>query len=119
LEPRSPDPHFWLGQAYEATQQYEKAISEYGASEVVYAQDPAAVRANYETQLASLKENGPRGWWQTKLSQMRQSPSPDSYEMAKVCVRLGDNAAAFALLEKSYREHNGVMLFLLYDDCWD
>jgi tetratricopeptide (TPR) repeat protein len=119
IEPRSPGSHYDLGQAYEALQKYEKAIDEYEAGDRLSSDDAAKTQATFQTQRSALTERGPRGWWQTRLDQMRQSPSPDLYEMSKLQARLGNKKAAFELLEQAYRQHNGSIVWLLVDDAWD
>ena len=44
---------------------------------------------------------------------------PDLYEMARLYARLGNNDEIFPLLDRAREEHDGQMLKLLVDDCWD
>jgi len=119
VESRQRHPHLFLGYAYAAQGQYEKAIEEYEAAQKM--QDPtiADTEATYKRFRSALEEKGPRGMWQAMLDEMRQSPSPDPYDLATLCARLGNTNAVFELLEKAYQQHSGGMVWIQIEDWWD
>jgi tetratricopeptide (TPR) repeat protein len=118
-EDRAGGPLYGLARCFEAKGDFEKAIDNYEAAEASLPANVSARKAKYDQQRAALKSGSPRAFWETVLAQLRQSSSPDLYEMARVCARLNQTNEVFALLERAYQEHNGSMVDLLLDDCWD
>jgi len=119
LEPRTSGPHGWIARAYEADQQYDKALAEYEADEkLTPGANPAGIETRYKRWRSALSEKGPRGMFQVMLDEWRRD-WPDPYALARLWARLGNTNEVFVLLEKAYREHHGNMPELLLDDCWD
>jgi tetratricopeptide (TPR) repeat protein len=119
LEKRAYGPHWFLGHIYAAEGHYDEALIEYEAAEKMRNSDIAQTEASYKRYQSALAEKGPRGMWQAMLEELRQSPSPDAYDMATFCARLGDKEEALELLEKAYQQHSGGMIWLQIDDWWD
>ena len=119
LESRGTSTHGWLGWGYEADKQYEKALDDNEAYEKAVDGNVAQIEAKYRKYRLVLARKGPREMWQAMLDEMRQSPSPDHYDIARLCARLGYTDEALRFLDKAYAAHNGHMTFLLFDDCWD
>src|SRR6266571_6681937 len=119
FEPRLSVAHELLGSAYEADKQYDKALDEYEAAEKLSDPNLEKTEATYKRYRSALAEKGPHEMWRAMLNELRQSPSPNVYGMARRCARLGDTNEVFRLLEKAYLERHGDMTMLLFDDCWD
>ena len=95
-EPRWALPHFLLGRAYEADQQYDRALDEYEAFDKMQTGNAAEIENRYKRRRSALVEKGPRGLWQAMLDEQSQSPSPSPYNTARLCVRLGYTNEAIA-----------------------
>ena len=105
MDPNFAVAHWHLGLAYEekqvldaATEEYKKAISLSGGSPLmkaalgrVYAKAQKAHEAN-----EMLNE----------LNELAKRQYASAYELATICVALGNNEEAFQLLAKAYAEHS-------------
>ena len=119
LEPRGAFARENLAAAYEANKQYDEAIDEYEQFDLLSGADPAQTRAWYQKMRTALHEKGPRGWWQAQLDGARLDPHADPYWLARLNGRLGNINEIFSFLNQAYKEHDGSMILLLEDDCWD
>jgi len=114
FEPRLSVAHELLGSAYEADKQYDKALDEYEAAEKLSDPNLEKTEATYKRYRSALAEKGPHEMWQAMLDELRKSPSPNVYGMARRCARLCDTNEVFRLLDKAYMEHHGDMTMLLW-----
>jgi serine/threonine protein kinase len=116
---RRMNTHYYLRWAYEAVGQYDKALQEGEASELAERGASMEITNKYRRARLALDSKGPSAMWQSLLDDMKGSSPDDRYEMARLCTRLGDTNQVFVLLEKGRQEHDGDMVKLLFDDCWD
>jgi serine/threonine protein kinase len=119
LESRANSTHDCLRRAYEADRQYDKALDESEAYELSVTEKPVETRVKYHRYREVLAQQGHIEMWRTILDDLKKERSPDLYEMARLCARLGNKDEVFALMDKAREEHHGQMLKLLFDDCWD
>jgi hypothetical protein len=91
--------------------QEETAIL-YGENKKVAAQRADRFRRAYQTL-------GAPGYWRTNLEQVRSDwrrRPGDSYNLAVLYARVGDNYSAFIWLEKAYQTHSQELIFGLRTD---
>jgi len=119
LEPRTTLPHFYLARAYEASQQYDKSLDEYEQFDQLSSADPEKVKPRYEKLRIALRENGPRGIWETRLADARNDPSAGPCYVAALHARLGHTDEAIEFLNRAYKEHDEGLAHLLEEDSWD
>jgi serine/threonine protein kinase len=119
LEPRAAQVHYDLASAYAADKQYDKALDEEEQADLLNGENTENMKAWYQKLRLELHDNGPRGLWETRLDGARKDAHADPYGMAELCARLGYTDEVFSLLNRAYKEHNGSMIFILGDDCFD
>jgi serine/threonine protein kinase len=123
LEPRALGTYFDLFQAFDAAGQYDKALEsdeQFVLAGGVGNVDTNKVIAWYQLLRKALREQGPRGVWETRLNDTHHDPTPrDTYWMAVCHARLGDTNEVMLYLNRAYEEHNGGMVNLHYDQYWD
>jgi len=111
--------HYWLGRAHEGAGLYSQALEDYEAYEKVVSGATEQIDAKYRRYRTKLADGGPAEMWRAMLLDEKQNAAPDHYIMARISERLGETDNALSLLEMAYQEHNGSMVELLFDDCWD
>jgi serine/threonine protein kinase len=122
LEERASLVYYFLGQAYEAAGQYEKAFDNFEHQEIALlsrGQKPEEIKEWYQQQRTALREKGFRGVWEIRLEKAKSNPSPQSYWIAACHAELGHTNEAMIYLNRAYNEHTYDMLKLLYDTYWD
>jgi TolB-like protein/Tfp pilus assembly protein PilF len=105
MDPNFAVAHWHLGLAYEqkqlldaATEEFKKAISLSGGSPLM----KAALGRAY----AELQNNHEANEMLNELNELAKRQYASAYEIATICVALGNNEEAFQLLEKAYAEHS-------------
>jgi adenylate cyclase len=105
MDPNFAVAHWHLGLAYEqkqlldaAIEEFKKAISLSGGSPLMKA---ALGRAYAESQ-----NNPEANEMFNELNELAKRQYASAYEMATICVALGNNEQSFQLLEKAYAEHS-------------
>jgi serine/threonine protein kinase len=119
LNKQSAEIHKRLSEAYEANEQYDKAIDEHIICALLDKNDPDIIKEWQNEMRSILQEKGPRGWWQARLDWQKQQTYVDPYGMAAINARLGNTNEVFLLLDQAYKEHSAQMINLLEDDHWD
>jgi tetratricopeptide (TPR) repeat protein len=114
--------HLFLGCAYRAMGEYEKAIDIFEAMESLQSGRTAQVAARFDRLRLAFKENGARGYWQEEWN---QAPTNGFYERASFLVHLGDTDGAFNLLNQANQVHERLgpvqdwLTCLVFDVDWD
>jgi len=105
MDPNFAVAHWHLGLAYEqkhlldaATEEFKKAISLSGSSPLMKA---ALGRAYAESQ-----NNHEANEMLNELNELAKRQYASAYEIATICVALGNHEEAFQLLGKAYAEHS-------------
>ncbi|HZM04161.1 MAG TPA: protein kinase [Candidatus Saccharimonadales bacterium] len=119
LNPQSAEIHERLSMAYDADQQYDKAIDEHVQGALLNSTARDFMNEWEHTMRSILHEKGPRGLWQAELNWQKQHFIFDPYWMATINARLGETNEVFSLLDQACKEHNRGMINLLVDDHWD
>jgi hypothetical protein len=88
-----------------------------------FGEKPEIVNARAEKLRPGFTEGGERGYWQTQLeflkSDSKQSPA-DSYALALLYARVGDQNRTFQCLEKAFQGHSqDLTLWLLTEPAFD
>jgi TolB-like protein/Flp pilus assembly protein TadD len=105
MDPNFAVAHWHLGLAYEqkqvldaATEEFKKAISLSGGSPLMKAALGRAYAKSQKKHEANEILN--------ELNELAKRQYVSAYEVAKICVALGNNEQAFQLLAKAYSEHS-------------
>jgi TolB-like protein/Tfp pilus assembly protein PilF len=105
MDPNFAVAHWHLGLAYEqkqlldaATEEFKKAISLSGGSPLMRAALGRAYAESQKKDEASEMLN--------ELNELAKRQYASAYELATICVALGNNEQGFQLLEKAYAEHS-------------
>src|SRR5213596_20598 len=105
MDPNFAVAHWHLGLAYEqkqlldaATEEFKKAISLSGGSPLM----KAALGRVY----AESQKKHDANEMLNELNELAKGQYASAYEIATICVALGNNEQAFQLLEKAYTEHS-------------
>jgi serine/threonine protein kinase/tetratricopeptide (TPR) repeat protein len=123
LDPNSPLPRMFLQQAYEGKGDFASAGNEWQQVALGFGEKPEIVKARAEKLRRGFTKGGERGYWQTQLeflkADSKQSPA-DSYSLALLYARVGDQNRTFQCLEKAFQEHSqNLTLWLLTEPAFD
>jgi eukaryotic-like serine/threonine-protein kinase len=123
LDPNLPLPRMFLQQAYEGKGDFASASNEWQQVALGFGEKPEIVNARVEKLRRGFTEAGERGYWQTQLefliADSKQSPA-DSYSLALLHARVGDQNRTFQYLEKAFQEHSqDLTLWLLTEPAFD
>jgi tetratricopeptide (TPR) repeat protein len=108
----------FLGPIYEAKGMYDLAIDGYLQTEQqqgLRSKDLAALRQAYAT-------TGWRGYWQKRLELLQAEAKQRAFPsllFAELYARVGDKDKAFEGLERSYQEHDMLLILIKVDPVWD
>jgi len=123
LDPNLPLPRIFLQQAYEGKGDFASASNEWRQVALGFGEKLEIVNARAEKLRRGFTEGGERGYWQTQLeflkADSKQSPA-DSYSLALLYARVGDQNRTFQCLEKAFQEHSqDLTLWLLTEPAFD
>ena len=123
LDPNLPLPRMFLQQAYEGKGDFASASYEWQQVALGSGEKPEIVNARAEKLRRGFAKGGERGYWQTQLeflkADSKQSPA-DSYSLAVLYARVGDQNRTFQCLEKAFQEHSqDLTLWLLTEPAFD
>jgi hypothetical protein len=123
LDPNLSLPRIFLQQAYEGKGDFASASNEWRQVALGFGEKPEIVNARAEKLRRGFTERGARGYWQTQLEFLRtdskQNPA-DSYSLALLYARVGDQNRTFQCLEKAFQEHSqDLTLWLLTEPAFD
>ncbi len=104
LHPDAPILHAFIGSAYDALGQYDKAMAEYALCE-----GPLAPQALPRVILA-LIHSGRTAEARARLGKYERSAESDPFSLAVVYAALGEKDKAFAALEEAWQHRNCWML---------
>jgi tetratricopeptide (TPR) repeat protein len=110
--------HHYLGSAYAMKGDYADALAEYQKAHQLNENDPHVVALMGRLYAVTGKRAEALATIAQLKSMAAQHYVPD-YSVALVYAALGDKDQAFALLDKSYRDHSVDMLTLYYDPLMD
>ena len=105
MDPNFAVAHWHLGLAYEEQQNFDAAIEEFKKATSLSGGSPlmkAALGRAYAESQKKLEAEKILG----ELNELSKQEYVSSYEIATICVALGDNEQGFQLLEKAYAEHS-------------
>jgi adenylate cyclase len=105
MDPNFAVAHWHLGLAYEQQQNFDAAIEEFKKATSLSGGSPlmkAALGRAYAESQKKLEAEKILG----ELNELSKQEYVSSYEIATICVALGDNEQGFQLLEKAYAEHS-------------
>ncbi len=105
MDPNFAVAHWHLGLAYEQQQNFDAAIEEFKKATSLSEGSPlmkAALGRAYAESQKKLEAEKILG----ELNELSKQEYVSSYEIATICVALGDNEQGFQLLEKAYAEHS-------------
>jgi serine/threonine protein kinase/tetratricopeptide (TPR) repeat protein len=123
LDPNLSLPRIFLQQAYEGKGDFASASNEWRQVALGFGEKLEIVNARAEKLRRGFTEGGERGYWQTQLeflkADSKQSPA-DSYSLALLYARVGDQNRTFQCLEKAFQEHSqDLTLWLLTEPAFD
>jgi len=123
LDTNLPLARIFLQQAYEGKGDFASASNEWRQVALGFGEKPEIVNARAEKLRRGFTERGARGYWQTQLEFLRtdskQNPA-DSYSLALLYARVGDQNRTFQCLEKAFQEHSqDLTLWLLTEPAFD
>ena len=116
--------HVRLGHLYTYMGRFEDAITEDTKARVLYGQDMHEAVNQEDTLRSALSLGGPQGYW-LKVRAFAQAgfEAPEgygnSYGMAKLSARLGENDRALDLLERAYSERQLFMTEVANEPAFD
>jgi len=113
LDPNDPAPYNWLATVYEHQGMYELAVRARRRALTLSGDRPqdAAELGN------SYRESGTEGYLMWRLGRLEDQYAP--YTIAEIHAQLGDQAQAFAWLEKAYQQRHTQMVMLKVSPSWD
>jgi TolB-like protein/Tfp pilus assembly protein PilF len=107
--------HYTLATIYEEKGMFEEAITEFQTNAVLTGESTEAAAQKAAQLRAAYRKAGAVGYWRRRIAQMKEdmirgyvSPA----EIASIYARLGQDREAFAWLEKAYREHDALLVWL-------
>jgi serine/threonine protein kinase/tetratricopeptide (TPR) repeat protein len=123
LDPNLSLPRIFLQQAYEGKGDFASASNEWRQVALGFGEKLEIVNARAEKLRRGFTEGGERGYWQTQLeflkADSKQGPA-DSYSLALLYARVGDQNRTFQCLEKAFQEHSqDLTLWLLTEPAFD
>jgi tetratricopeptide (TPR) repeat protein len=123
LDPNLPLPRMFLQQAYEGKGDFASASNEWQQVALGFGEKPEIVKARAEKLRRGFTQGGERGYWQTQLeflkADSKQSPA-NSYSLALLYARVGDQNRTFQCLEEAFQEHSqDLTLWLLTEPAFD
>jgi serine/threonine protein kinase/Tfp pilus assembly protein PilF len=123
LDPNLPLPRIFLQQAYEGKGDFASASNEWQQVALGFGEKLEIANARAEKLRRGFTEGGEHGYWQTQLEFLKadsnQSPA-DSYSLAVLYARVGDQNRAFQCLDKAFEEHSqDLTLSLLTEPAFD
>ncbi len=111
MDPNFAVAHWHLGLAYEQKQVFDAAIEEFQKAISLSGGSPL-MRAALGHAYAKSQKKDEANKILAELNELSKRQYVSSYEVATICVALGNNEQAFQLLEKAYTEHSFHLVFL-------
>lgn len=116
--------HVRLGHLYGYIGSFEDAIAEDTRARVLYGQDVHEAVDQENALRGALARGGPRGYWlQVRTLAQAGFEAPEgygnTYGMAKLSARLGENNRALDLLEQAYSERQLAMTEMAIEPAFD
>ncbi len=113
--------HRMMGQVYEATGDFMKAIDEHEAAELPDAKDKEGVKRYWEELRAKAQTGGKQAYYQSQVESELASSEPNSYWIATYYAALGKRPSACQWLEQAaLKEHrNEIIDDFMVNLCWD
>lgn len=113
--------HRMMGQVYEATGDFMKAIDEHEAAELPDAEDKEGVKRYWEELRAKAQTGGKQAYYQSQVESELASSEPNSYWIATYYAALGKRPSAYQWLEQAaLKEHrNEIIDDFMVNLCWD
>jgi len=118
LDPNYYRLNSWLNMAYEQKGLYDQAIKDRLKAMTIIGVNPQEIKAGG----AIYRQSGWKGYWQKELEVTRRRAQRTyvlSYNLARICARLGEKDQAIAWLEKAYKEHSDHLVLLKVDPILD
>jgi tetratricopeptide (TPR) repeat protein len=123
MEPDHPLTHLVLALTYDAKGMYPEAIGEYRKADVLLEKETPENSEHKATALTqALKADGSQGYWRKRLELSQQKYNEghgSAYDIAISYARLGNRAAAFAELDKSFSAHETDLTWIKTESAFD
>ncbi|MGA2564873.1 MAG: tetratricopeptide repeat protein, partial [Steroidobacteraceae bacterium] len=124
LNPNLAVGHERLAHLYTYLGRFNDAIDEESTARRLSGEDPQMVRSREEALRKALTADGGQGYWRTLLDFATVRPNPpeaydDSYGIAIIYARLGDQAKAIDSLESAYAERELAMTEIGVEPAFD
>lgn len=114
LDPDYALAHWYLGLAYEQKKMYPDALREMGRAKDLLPTN-LAVQCDIGHLYAVSGDKGDAEKMIAKLKEESARRYVNQYELALIYIGLGQNDQAFKALERAYREHSDMMVYLNVD----
>jgi tetratricopeptide (TPR) repeat protein len=118
MNPDFPPAHLWLGRTYQEIGRFDDALNEFARVEERIRDWPVAIAARGFVAGASGGDAQARAAL-AQLQELSGNRFVTSYGVALVHAGLGDNNAAFAALEKAFKERSNWLVWLRLDPRWN
>jgi tetratricopeptide (TPR) repeat protein len=117
--PTHQNGHLYLGRAYEAMNNFDKAIAEFKEAERLRGND-AKSQAFYDELRRAAQQGGADGYWRRQLLEALTDPH-EPYRIAKCYAHLGpaEKENAYKFLELACEQHDSSIEAMLCDLAWD
>ncbi|MGH8249066.1 MAG: tetratricopeptide repeat protein, partial [Gammaproteobacteria bacterium] len=116
MDPNSYPAHYMLAEVYRQKAMYKEAVAQYVK---VWTLEGWKERAGYQRAFLASGFQGAQRWYRDYLIRDAGKPPGPSMRLATVHAGLGENDAAFRLLEKFYQDRRPYLLYLKLDPDFD
>ncbi|UCF04081.1 MAG: protein kinase [bacterium] len=123
MEPNDSRPHWGIVSIYERMGRYEDAVRVSQKAMTLSGAKPEEIAAKVAALDSAYSESGPRGYWMLYFKRLEgrydRDPTITAFHMSVFYAQLADKDQAFVWLEKAYEKHDGRMILLKVEPCWD
>ncbi len=117
MDPNSHFAHYMLADVYRHNGMYQEAVAQYCKIWTLEGDKERA--AGYQRAFEASGFKGAQRWYRDYLLRAGGKPPGPAFMLANVHAGLGENDAAFQLLEKFYQERRPYLLYLKLDPDFD